>query len=679
MALLQYSKFFTVVVIFFFLFNNISAQSDFKNYGTIYEKDGYKIDLLIKLNKSACTKSNKSSRYQFDVKLPDPKIAKKNDNFLNFIMDVIECDGFTVTKNISLPLKKLNEGINKSLDWEFPGDEIDSAFHDVTISLYPNTTKDIRIPRSMSISADRISGNPEIQSGQISTLSVIGGKLMEDAKWVWYEGSIDTKPIDYGQTINVSPKTTKTYYLRAEGLKYKTPAISFQVVINDLSTPAKSIDGNEKICANDFKPRILKCIEGKLGKGAKWIWYKNEIKEQNKIGEGIQIEVNTQTSTKYLVRAEGIVDTSEAVSLNVSIFINSTSPISINGKNKICYGESLTLTPNGGSLASDAKWMWYSKQVGNNSKQFFAEGNSITISPKIQTEYFLQASGFCNITEEISSQILVTEEISNPLSIIQNTNSSTTKILSLELVESIKSSNTNFVWYKGTCGENKIGEGKSINYESRKGAQIFVRAESDCGNSPCISTTVLPRLRPYSGGFINFGLVGGDKPDVSIGMITLAIKSIYFRVKMNTNILQQPQTTDSYQYETTDAGVVNYPSGTNSYYKFNGTVTNKRTAYTIGYVTKGRNAKIYFGAGYGTYEQQWGLDIYNSTTNQKMNSGNAKNIEHAFKGAEIEAGLLIRFGPFNILGGVSTIIQQKTDSQSVNQFVDAHAGFGFSF
>ena len=679
MSLLTNSKFFIFFFIFFFLFFNLSAQSDFKNYGTIYDKEGFKIDLLIRLNKYACTKANKYSVYKLEVKISDPKVAKKNDNYLNWIMDVIECDGFTVTKNVSVQFSKLTEGINGSMDWDFQGDEIDSAFHDVTTSVYPNTTKDLRTPRSMSISADLITGTTEIQSGQTSSLSIVGGKLMEDAKWVWYVGSLDSKPIDYGQTIKVSPKTTKTYFVRAEGLKYKTPAISLEVVVNDYSRPAISIIGEEQICENDFRTRTLKCVDGKLGKGAKWVWYKNEITNQNRIGEGVQIDVNTQTSTKYLVRAEGSVDTTDATSLNVVIYQNSTTPISINGKNKICYGESLTLTPNGGSLSSDAKWMWYSKQAGYNLKQFFGEGNSITIRPKIQTEYFLQASGFCNKTDEISAQILVTEEMSNPLSIIQNTNVSTTKILSLDIVESINSSNTNFVWYKGACGEDKIGDGKSILYESRKGAQIFVRAESECGNSPCISTTVLPRLRPYSGGFINFGLVGGEKPDISIGMVTLAIKSIYFRIKMNTSVLQQSQTTDSYQYETTDAGIINYPSGSNSFYKFNGTVTNKRTSYTIGYVSKGRNAKIYLGAGYGTYEQQWGIDVYSSSSNQKLFTANAKNIDHAFQGAEVEAGLLIRVGPFNILGGVSTIIQQKTGSQTVNQYVDAHVGFGFSF
>lgn len=58
---------------------------------------------------------------------------------------------------------------------------------------------------------------PIIASGMSTTLSFTGGSLGTGASWAWYSGSCGGTYLGNTQTITVSPTTTTTYYIRAEG------------------------------------------------------------------------------------------------------------------------------------------------------------------------------------------------------------------------------------------------------------------------------------------------------------------------------------------------------------------------------------------------------------------------------------------------------------------------------
>ena len=68
-------------------------------------------------------------------------------------------------------------------------------------------------------------------SGQSSTLSVSGGALGTGAAWQWYSGSCGGIPVGTGASITVSPTSTTTYYLRAEGTCNTTACASVTVNI----------------------------------------------------------------------------------------------------------------------------------------------------------------------------------------------------------------------------------------------------------------------------------------------------------------------------------------------------------------------------------------------------------------------------------------------------------------
>lgn len=76
--------------------------------------------------------------------------------------------------------------------------------------------------------------------------------------------------------------------------------------------------------------------------------------------------------------------------------ILSTAPTSISrNKNNICPGISVTLTRVGGTLGDGASWQWY---TGNCNGTYIGTGNSITVTPLVNTTYYVKAVGTCNTT-----------------------------------------------------------------------------------------------------------------------------------------------------------------------------------------------------------------------------------------------------------------------------------------
>jgi hypothetical protein len=64
-------------------------------------------------------------------------------------------------------------------------------------------------------------------------------------------------------------------------------------------------------------------------------------------------------------------------------------------KNNICPGESVVLTKFGGTLGSGASWVW---REGSCTGTIVGTGNSITVSPTVNTTYYVGAEGDCNKT-----------------------------------------------------------------------------------------------------------------------------------------------------------------------------------------------------------------------------------------------------------------------------------------
>ncbi len=80
--------------------------------------------------------------------------------------------------------------------------------------------------------------------------------------------------------------------------------------------------------------------------------------------------------------------------------VASTDPTGITGNNEICEGTDTDLAVQGGSLGTEASWIWYTDGCGDGDGGVYVdEGTTINISPSGTTTYYVRAEGTCGITD----------------------------------------------------------------------------------------------------------------------------------------------------------------------------------------------------------------------------------------------------------------------------------------
>jgi hypothetical protein len=236
-----------------------------------------------------------------------------------------------------------------------------------------------------------------------------------------------------------------------------------------------------------------------------------------------------------------------------------------------------------------------------------------------------------------------------------------------------------WVWYADPAGKNKLETGEELKLKSKTSKIIYVRGEGECGNTDFISRQIVPdkksplfKNKKYL--FLNVGGVFNEVPELSSGLVTVGSRKIYLSAKIPLSVLGIGAINSNSDYVASITGIDNYPVSSGTYYVFNGKYTNKRTAYTLGYIMGGEKLRVAIGAGYGSNDLLWEAETYNSSNVKEANIW-AKNIEYSVAGPEAEVRIFLKLKSFNIMGGVSTIY--SLDSE--RKFMDGHIGIGFSF
>lgn len=235
-----------------------------------------------------------------------------------------------------------------------------------------------------------------------STLTVQGGSLGSGASWQWYRNSCGGTWVGSGSSISVSPSSTTTYYVRAEGTCYTTDCASVTVTVNSQSTaPSGATASPSSVCSGGSS--TLSVQGGSLGSGATWRWYSGSCGGVS-VGSGASINVRPGSTTTYYVRAEGGTCPFTTNCANVTVTVNSQSsdPSAVSANpSLLCAGGSSVLTVQGGSLGSGANWQWYSGWCGGTWE---GSGPSITVWPGSTTTYYVRAEGgTCNVTTNCAS------------------------------------------------------------------------------------------------------------------------------------------------------------------------------------------------------------------------------------------------------------------------------------
>ena len=107
---------------------------------------------------------------------------------------------------------------------------------------------------------DFISGESSICIGEVCSLTVEGGGLLEGGQWTWYEGKCGGKKVGTGKTVRVSPVATTEYFVRGENRNNDfTSCVSVKVPIISKEQRKKEVE--EKRIAEE---QIRKQAEAKL-------------------------------------------------------------------------------------------------------------------------------------------------------------------------------------------------------------------------------------------------------------------------------------------------------------------------------------------------------------------------------------------------------------------------------
>jgi hypothetical protein len=178
-------------------------------------------------------------------------------------------------------------------------------------------SKSVRIISQSKAASQIISNTADntICQGTTVELSLKGGKLAEDAEWVWYSDECGSNRIGSGISIKVTPNKSTVYYVRAEGACRQTICISHKLSVWEESIPPIQIKSNNDKLTRGQKT-VLSIEGGKLGEGAKWRWYEGAC-GGSPVAYGTTIAVRPKKNTTYFVRAEGKCNISPCVSRRI--------------------------------------------------------------------------------------------------------------------------------------------------------------------------------------------------------------------------------------------------------------------------------------------------------------------------------------------------------------------------
>jgi hypothetical protein len=346
-----------------------------------------------------------------------------------------------------------------------------------------------------SAPASASASTPVICTGSSTTLSVSGGSLGSGATWAWYSGSCGGTLVGTGASLSVSPTSTTTYFVRAEGSCNTTSCQSVTVTVNTLSTAATSAAASiPTICPGNST--TLSVSGGSLGSGANWTWYTGSC-GGTIAGTGTSVSVSPASTTTYFVRAEGSCNTTACVSVTVTVNTLSTDPTSANASaSPVCPGAPVTLSVSGGSLGTMASWAWYTGSCGGS---LVGTGTSISVNPASSTTYYVRAEGSCNTTACATVTVNVNTVSTAPASITTpSTNICHGASAVLTVSGGSLGTGASFNWYSGSCGGTLIGTGSSITVTPGSTTSYFVRAEGTCNTTACAIITLTLSSQPLS-------------------------------------------------------------------------------------------------------------------------------------------------------------------------------------
>ena len=176
------------------------------------------------------------------------------------------------------------------------------------------------------------------------------------------------------------------------------------IILKTPSIAPTGITGISTICNGESTTLTL--VGGSAGTGATAEWFTGSC-GGIAAGIGNSINISPSSSTTYFVRFNGDCNTTSCASQLITVNTLSSTPTGISGVTNICLGNSTTLTVSGGFAGTGAIAEWFTGSCGGTPA---GTGNSIIVSPTVNTSYYVRYKGICNTTACAS----VTVNVSTP-------------------------------------------------------------------------------------------------------------------------------------------------------------------------------------------------------------------------------------------------------------------------
>jgi hypothetical protein len=168
----------------------------------------------------------------------------------------------------------------------------------------PNTaTLNLTIQTASTAPTGALASQTSVSANASVTLTVQGGSLGTGASWKWYKQACGGTLVGTGAVISTSVNATTTYFVRAEGTCNTTTCASVTVTVQTTQCgPTGASASSTSICAG---ASTTLSVQGTLGTGASWKWYKNGCGSGTVAGTGATLTVSPTATTTYFVRSEG--------------------------------------------------------------------------------------------------------------------------------------------------------------------------------------------------------------------------------------------------------------------------------------------------------------------------------------------------------------------------------------
>lgn len=181
--------------------------------------------------------------------------------------------------------------------------------------------------------------------------------------------------------------------------------------------------------------------------------------------------------TGGLFQTSGLISKFSSARLNIPLGITSST---------LGCATTTTLSVNGPTLTSGTNWRWYKNSCGGTS---IGSGTAIVVSPTITTVYYLRSESVCDTSSCVSATVNVTNigaaSITGSMGICAG--ASTT----LQVDGGSLGTGASWQWYSNSCGGTPVGTGSTVVLSPISTTVYYLRAESPCGTTSCVSANVI--------------------------------------------------------------------------------------------------------------------------------------------------------------------------------------------